>query len=283
MQFAAPLPAASHVSVIGTRNAVPFHVYTDLKEFSSFSLSAGDKVEFLADKISSSILVSVSGATTGATRYPIRNTATLRELLAHVPIDPHLSDLNAIYLKRESVANLQRKAIADSLQRLEKSLLTASSATTEGAAIRVQEAQLIQDFATKVMELEPNGVVVVCRQGVISDIMLEDGDEIVIPQLSDVITISGEVSMPKSVVYTNSYSLSKYIADAGGYTDRADKSNVLIMHPNGEVVSASSSKIQPGDMILVMPSYDSKDFTVFKDIMQVIYQVAVATAVLVAL
>lgn len=283
MQYAAPLPAASHVSVIGTRNAAPFHIYTDLKDFTSFTLSAGDTVEFLAEKTSESILVSVSGSTVGATRYPIRNNVTLRELLAHIPVNPQLSNLNAIYIKRQSVATLQRKAISDSLQRLEKSLLTASSATQEGAAIRVQEAQLIQEFTNKVLELEPNGVVVVCREGVVSDIILEDGDEVVIPQRSDVITISGEVSMPKSVVYTENYSLDNYIADAGGFTDRADKSNILIMHPNGEIVSASSAAIQPGDMVLIMPSYDSKDFTVFKDIMQVVYQVAVATAVLVAL
>lgn len=283
IRFASPLPAASHVSVTGTRNSEPFHIYTSLKDFDNFTLSKGDKVEFLADRPGDNILISVSGSTTGPTRYPVTRHASLRDVLAYIPVDTRLSNLEGVYIKRRSVAEQQRKAIQDSLQRMENALLTASSATQEGAAIRVQEAQLLQNFAARVSELEPNGVVVVTRGGVSSDILLEDGDEIVIPQRSDVIQISGEVVLPKAIAYTGQHDLEKYVLEAGGFTDRADKKNILVLHPNGEVAQAVDTNITPGDMLIVMPQYDSKKFSMFKDIFQVIYQVAIATGIFVAL
>lgn len=283
MTFASPLPAASHVSITGTRKAEPFHVYTSLQDFAAFPLAAGDRVSFLADKPGDIILINISGSTTGPTRYPVRRSTHLRSLLAYVPVDPQLSNFAGIYIKRKSVAEQQRKAIQDSLHRMENALFTASSATQEGAAIRIQEAQLLQNFAARVSELEPNGVVVVTRAGMTADILLEDGDEIVIPQRSDVVQISGEVSMPKSVVYTRGENADGYIRQAGGLTDRADDSQIIVVHPNGEVAKANETNILPGDMLMVMPRYDSKKFTVFKDIMQVVYQVAISTGVLLAL
>jgi len=283
IRLASPLPAASHASVSGTRNSEPFHVYLPLDSFSKFMLANGDRVEFLADRPGTGIMVNISGSMLGATRYPVSRSTTLRDVLAYVPIDPNLSNLDGIYLKRKSVADQQRKALLDAVRRLENSVLTASSATQEGAAIRVQEAQLVQNFAMRVANLEPEGVVVVTKKGATADITLEDGDEIVIPQKSDVVQINGEVMMPKAVVHDSKADLAQYISDAGGFTDRANKKYILVVHPNGEVAPVANSRIQAGDMLLVLPEYDSKSFSVFKDIMQVIYQVAISTGVLLAL
>jgi protein involved in polysaccharide export with SLBB domain len=283
INLAAPLPAASHVSITGTRKTLPFHVYLPLAEFAHFSLAANDKVEFLADRPGESIMISVSGSILGPTRYPVKRNTRLREVLSHIPIDPGLSNLDGIYIKRKSVVEQQRKAIHDALRRLESSVLTATSANQESAAIRVQEAQLVQTFSDKVSALEPDGVVVVTRQGYTSDIIMEDGDEIVIPQRSDIVQVSGEVMVPKAVVYAEGQDAMNYVRDAGGYTDRADENNILVAHPNGEIQLASATNIGPGDMLLVMPRYDSKGFSIFKDIVQILYQVAIATKVVVSM
>lgn len=283
IKYAAPLPATSHVSVSGTRNTRPFHVYLPLHEFSTFQLAAEDKVEFLADKAGESIMVSVSGSTLGATRYPVKRNTTLRTLLAHVSIDSQLSNLSGIYLKRRSTAEQQKKAIADALHRLESTILTAPSATNEEARIRVQEAELIQNFVQRASQLEPDGVVVVTKNGHTADIILEEGDEIVIPQRSDVVQIVGEVMIPKAVIYNEKMSLKEYIQNAGGFTERADKSNILVVHPNGEVVQAKSTTLQPGDQLMVMPDYDAKSFQLFREILQAVYQLAVSTKVILSL
>ncbi|MDL2267355.1 polysaccharide biosynthesis/export family protein [Desulfovibrio sp. OttesenSCG-928-G15] len=283
IKYASPLPAVSHVSVTGTRNSSPFHVYMPLGEFKKFNLLAEDSVEFLADKPGESIMVTVSGSTLGSTRFPVKRNTTLSTLLAHVPIDTKLSNLSGIYLKRRSVVEHQKKAILDALRRLENSVLTNTSATEEGARIRVQEAELVKNFAKRVASVEPDGVVVVTTNGVTADIALEDGDEVVIPQVSDIVQVSGEVMIPKAVVFKEGQKLKDYIASAGGFTERADDGNVLVVHPNGEIKVYGKTQIMPGDMLLVMPRYDSKGFAIFKDIIQLLYQVAIATKVAVSI
>jgi protein involved in polysaccharide export with SLBB domain len=283
LRFAAPQPQVSHAGVTGARKTVPFHQYLSLDKLAEFTLENGDMVEFLADTPGDVTLISVSGAIKGVSRYPVRRDATLRQLLAHVPVDEKLVNLEGIYIKRRSVAEQQRKAIRDSLFRLENSVLTASSATAEIAAIRAQEAQLVQNFAQRVSQLEPDGVVVVSRNKKVADILLEDGDEVVIPQRSDVVQITGEVIVPKSVVYDAKMGLSDYVAAAGGFTERADRSYILVVHPNGEIIRASRGEIRAGDMLMVMPYYDSKSFQLVKDIMGVLYQIAVATKVVLTL
>ena len=283
LTYAAPMPAASHVSVVGTRNAVPFHVYMSLGDFTGVPLQSGDQVEFLADSPGDSIMVTVSGSVRGATRYPIMRKITLRSLLAYVPVDQNLSNLDGIYIKRKSVVMQQKKAIEDALFRLENSVLTATSLTQEESAIRVQEAQLVQNFIERVKQITPDGVVVVTRKGEVADIILEDGDEVVIPQKSDVIQVVGEIMMPKAVVFRDNASISSYVADAGGFSDRADKSNILVVHANGEIEEASSSALQPGDLLMVLPRYDSKMYHFFKDIMQLLFQLAVTAKVVLTL
>ena len=277
--YAAPLAAASHASITGTRGSVPFHVYMSLEEFSKLSLFPEDRVEFLADKPGDSIMVTVSGSVRGATRYPVTRATSLRTLLAYVPVDQALSNIDGIYIKRRSVMEQQKKAIDDALFRLENSVLTATSLTSEQATIRVKEAELVQSFVERAKQLTPDGVVVVARKGSVADIILEDGDEVVIPQKSDVIQIVGEIMMPKAVVYAQGTGLKKYIADAGGYTDRADSGNILVVHANGEIEKASDTKLQAGDLIMVLPRYDTKGYQIFKDIMQILFQLAVTTKV----
>jgi protein involved in polysaccharide export with SLBB domain len=283
LRFAAPHPQASHASVTGVRDTAPFHVYLTLEKLNGFTLKNGDSVEFLADTPSDAVLVSATGAITGVSRYPVRRATTLRELLAWVPVDVRTANLSGIYVKRRSVAEQQRKAIQDSLYRLESSVLTAPSVTAEIATIRVQEAQLVQNFVQRAVNLTPDGVVVVTRNGRVADILLEEGDEVVIPQRSDVVQITGEVILPKSVVYDAKMTLADYVAAAGGFSERADTRRVLLARQNGEIIRASNKDIQPGDLLMVMPYYDTKNFQIFKDLMEVLYQIAVATRVVVDL
>ena len=283
LRLATPKSEASHVSVTGVRNATPFHVYMSINEFKSFTLAQDDKVEFVADQPGDTILVAVSGAVAGATRFPVARNTTLRSLLSYVQVSPDLANLSGIYIKRASVAEQQKKAIDDALRRLEQAVLTVTSNTQEGAQIRAKEAEMVQNFIIRASTITPSGIVVVTQKGYTEDIILENGDEIVIPQKSDIVQIVGEVMMPKATVFDAKLGLRDYISQAGGFSERADKSNILIVHPNGEVQQTASGKIQPGDLLLVMPHYDVKSFGIAKDIIQVMYQIAIASAVLLAL
>lgn len=283
LALASPEISVSHVSVSGTRNKRPINQYLTLDDFRDFVLEDGDIVTFAADVQGQTIITKVSGAIEGLSHFPINKNCHLRDLLAYIEVDPTMGDLSSVYVKRKSVAEQQKQVISDALRRLEKSALTATSASVDEADIRVQEATLIQDFVRRAQAVEPDGIVVVSRGGVVSDVRLEDGDEIVIPYKTDVVLVAGEVFMPKAVTYAPSMSLDDYLGAAGGVSNRADDKNILVAKANGEVGLAEDLGIDAGDQILVMPKFDTKNMQLAKDIMQIIYQMAVATKVVVDL
>lgn len=283
INLASPLNSVSHVSIMGVRREQPFNTYLSLEEFRGFRLNDNDLVDFHADRQNDIIMVGISGAVKDVSRYPVRKGATLAELLRHVAIDQDLANWEAVYLRRLSVAEQQKQSIHDALRRLEHSTLTATSASVDEAEIRVREAELVRNFVKRAADINPDGVVVVSRNGRLLDLPLEDGDMVVIPLRTNVVLITGEVMMPKSMVYTSSMHLNNYITSAGGFTDRADRKNILVIKPNGEVGMASKLGVGPGDRLMVMPAYDRKDMQIFKDITQVIYQIAIATGVAVGL
>lgn len=283
IELSSPERNVSHVSVVGSRDQAPFNRYFSIEEFKTFTLSDSDIVEFVADKPGETIMAIVTGAIISASRYPIRKTMKLRDLLRQIEVEPELAATDAVYLRRKSVARDQKAVIQDSLRRLEQTALTSTSSTPEEAQVRVKEAELIQDFVKRASQLEPDGVVVISRRGQISDLWLEDGDEIVIPQKSNVVMVTGEVVLPKTVAFERGMSLDDYLAAAGGVSSRANDEQILVVKQNGEVGLCESLGIEPGDRIMVLPKIDTKGILVAKDIMQIIYQIAVATKVMVDL
>jgi protein involved in polysaccharide export with SLBB domain len=283
LNYALPMNGVSHVSVGGMRNGEPFNVYVTLHDFRSLQLEDGDRVEFVADTRGRTIMVAASGAIHGASRFPVLKQTRLKTLLEYIAVEPELADIKSIYIRRRSVAAEQKVILTDALRRLEQSALTATSASVDEAGIRVKEAELIQNFVQRASKLEPDGVLVVSRGGRISDVLLEEGDEIIIPRKTDVVHVSGEVLIPTAVTWEKGLSLKGYLSGAGGLSDRADTDNILIVGLNGEVSHAKGQSIEPGDRILVMPKFDSKNLQLVKDVTQVLYQMAVAVKVAVGL
>lgn len=90
--------------------------------------------------------------------------------------------------------------------------------------------------------------------GSLDDVRLREGDELVVPQFSNTVKISGEVMYPISINYEKGKPLSYYIKRVGGYADRAHKSRVYTIYMNGSVEQLgrrSSKSIQPGCEIVV--------------------------------
>lgn len=84
------------------------------------------------------------------------------------------------------------------------------------------------------------------------DIVLRDGDKLIIPQYNNTVAINGQVMYPNSVAYRQGARLSYYIEQAGGYGQRAKTKRVFAVNMNGTVSRIRSSKdITPGCTILV--------------------------------
>lgn len=84
------------------------------------------------------------------------------------------------------------------------------------------------------------------------DIVLRDGDKLVVPQYSNIVSINGQVRYPNAVAYRQGAKLSYYIDQAGGFGQRAQKRRVFAVNMNGTVTRVRSAKdITPGCTILV--------------------------------
>jgi len=279
VRLADPNSRATHVSISGFRKGVPYNQYLSLKNFNRLNLENDDQVRFQADTAGHTIMVEAQGAILGASRFPVRRNARLQEVLSYISVDPDRANLSGLYLRRQSTAKQQKKAIEDALNRLEHNAYTATSSSNDEAQIRAKEAEMLSSFINRARQVEPEGIVVVGSRGKIADIALEDGDIIVIPEKTDVVMVSGEVIMPQAMVWNEDFEMADYIRSAGGFSNRADKSNLLVVHPDGEVTPKAES-VRPGDQILVLPRVDSKNMQAVKEISQILYQVAVACKVI---
>jgi protein involved in polysaccharide export with SLBB domain len=204
-------------------------------------------------------------------------------MLNYISVDNQMADVKAIHVRRASVAAAQKSSIDDSLHRLERSSLLALSASNGESNIRVKEAELTLQFVERARLIQPLGRVVTSRQGVQQNLLLQDGDIVVIPARSNVVRVSGEVMMAQAVVHRPGADAEDYLADAGGLTDRGDSDRVIVIRPNAEVVIGdASTPVFPGDEVLVPPKVDSKVLQNISDITTVMFQLAVSAAVIVA-
>lgn len=277
--YSRPLAKVSHVGVMGNRESGPFSLYMPYSDFLKFELKDGDKVIFNDDLHAQVIDVQLSGSYLGPSYFAVKKRTRLHELLSYIPIDPELANFDSIYILRQSVAKKQKEMIDESLNRLERSVFTAPASSDGEAAIRAQEAKMVMQFTERARDIEPLGKVIVADNGNIANILLEQGDQIVIPHKTDLIQIGGEVLMPQAVVFNPNASVDDYIAWAGGFTDRAEDQRIAIVRSNGLVEFDSKKPIQKGDQILVLPKVDTKTMQAVKDITQIIYQIAVAANV----
>jgi protein involved in polysaccharide export with SLBB domain len=182
------------------------------------------------------------------------------------------------------VAKTQKDAIEDSLFRLERSALLALSTSRGESEIRVQEAGLTQKFVERARLIQPLGRVVTRRAGQQANLVLEQDDIIVIPPRTNIVYVEGEVWMSQAVMYEKDLTAEEYIEAAGGYTDRADSDRVIVVHADASVeIGDPDMLVHPGDEILVPPRVDSKVVQNVLDVTQVIYQIAIAAAVVLAL
>jgi protein involved in polysaccharide export with SLBB domain len=89
------------------------------------------------------------------------------------------------------------------------------------------------------------------------DIILEDGDELIIPKELQTVKISGNVLNPISTTYIKGSKLKHYIRDAGGFDYRTRKNNIYVIYPNGTADMTQGSlirkypRIYPGSEIVV--------------------------------
>lgn len=91
--------------------------------------------------------------------------------------------------------------------------------------------------------------------GELADVVLRANDQLIVPQYSNTVKISGEVMYPISINYKKGANLKYYIKRAGGYGNRASKKQTYAIYMNGSVDHLgrrdSGKNIAPGSEIVV--------------------------------
>ena len=93
------------------------------------------------------------------------------------------------------------------------------------------------------------------------DVVLREGDRLVVPQYINTVKINGEVMYPNTVSYLKGKKLKHYIEQSGGYSSNAKKSQTYIVYMNGTIARAKGGGkdlIQPGCEIIVPTKPDRK-------------------------
>lgn len=127
------------------------------------------------------------------------------------------------------------------------------------------------------------------RAGSQYDVIMRDGDQLIVPRFQQQVTVIGEVQSTTSHLYGPDLSRDDYIALSGGMTRLADGGRIYIVHANGSVVAAeghrwfestgSSQKIRPGDTIVVPLNTEKlPPLPFWTAVTTILYNVAIAVA-----
>ena len=91
------------------------------------------------------------------------------------------------------------------------------------------------------------------------DLVLRDGDRIIVPEYNGTVKISGNVQFPNTVAFNEKKGYKWYINKAGGFGNRAKKSKTFIIYQNGTMAEVGrGTKVEPGCEIVV-PTKAKKD------------------------
>ena len=90
------------------------------------------------------------------------------------------------------------------------------------------------------------------------DLVLREGDRLIVPVYTGTVKINGEVMYPNTVGYEEGKSVRYYINQAGGYSSKAKKSKTYVIYMNGDVAKGTGAKVRPGCEIVVPQKAISK-------------------------
>ncbi len=227
--------------------------------------------------------------------YPVRRGETLSNVLKRAGGLTEQAFLQGSLFTRESLQEREAQQIETLTNRLETDLTTLALQSTTAAGSNSQQAMGIgQSLLQQLRDSKPTGRLVINLESVVDhpgnldyDIVVRDGDKLMIPDLSQEIMVLGEVQYATSHLYGPGLTRTGYIDLSGGTTSNADKKRIYVVRANGAVVANESSRwyrrdrvqMQPGDTIVVPPDTDRMPkLAQWSSITQIIFNLAVAVA-----
>ena len=152
--------------------------------------------------------------------------------------------------RMEAVLKMQR-------EQQQKNLLQLAASSNSGSNLQqVSESAKNADLEKfNVPDEYPVGIDLseaIKHPGSNEDLVLREGDRLVVPQYNGTVKINGAVMYANTVSYEKGKRASYYIDQAGGFASDAVKNKAYIIYMNGKVAKVShGAKVQPGCEIVV--------------------------------
>lgn len=239
--------------------------------------------------------VTIEGEVRFPGQYRVRRGETLNEVLERAGgLTDSAFPEGAVFL-RESLRKREQEQIELLARRLESDLTSLSlQLADQGGSDTLTTGRALLE---QLRETEAVGRLVISpfnlqgaerRLSTAVPIEMKDGDRLMVPKRSQVVTVIGETQQNTSHLYLPDLARDDYINLSGGLTRRADKKRIYIVRANGAVVVGNSSRwlgrggnidVRPGDTIVVPLDADRmRPLTFWTNVTQIIYQGAIAVA-----
>lgn len=237
--------------------------------------------------------VEVQGEVKFPGRYPIQRGETLMSVVERAGGVSELAFASGAVFTRASLQERERKQIEELTRRMEidlaqVSLMAAQEARGDAGQALAVGQQLLQNLN----DAEPVGRLVIsldqamtASPGSTHDIVLKDGDRLLVPRVTQEVTVIGEVQSPTSHLFAEGLSSGDYISLSGGLTQRADKSRIYVVRADGSVVTAGNRwfsggvEVQPGDTVVApLDAERMRALPLWTAVTTIIYNLAVAVA-----
>jgi polysaccharide biosynthesis/export protein len=229
-------------------------------------------------------------------RYVLKRGETLKSLLLRAGGLTDLAFADGSVFTREELRKREQAQIDELAERLKHDLaivalesVAASQGNGGGAAISVGQALLGQLRGTKAV-----GRLVInlpklmsSRVGSPYDVMLRNGDRLIVPKLEQEVTVIGEVQNATSHLWQTGLTRDDYISMSGGATRRADQGRIYVVRANGSVVVNEGNRwfqrgdttMRPGDTVVVpLNAEHLPPLPFWQAVTSIIYNVAIAAA-----
>lgn len=144
-------------------------------------------------------------------------------------------------------ARLERRITPDERLRMQTVLRMAQAQKGEKDSLDINKLNLGDTYYVGI-ELDK----AMKNPGSDDDLVLREGDRIIVPEYNGTVKISGDVMFPNTVAFDKNKDVKYYINEAGGWGNRAKKSHTFIIYMNGKVARVGyKTKVRPGCEIVV--------------------------------
>lgn len=228
--------------------------------------------------------------------YPIQRGETLRSVLQRAGGLTSLAFPSGAAFTRSELRDREQEQVNILADRLQSDL--AATALQAAASTQGQIGQALtvgQSLLNQLRNTKPVGRLVIDLDRVLEspvgstvDVMLRDGDRLMIPKIKQEVTVIGEIQTATSHFYHERLTRDDYIALSGGLTRKADPKRIYIVRADGSVVSSENAgwfrrsadvAIRPGDTIVApLDTERMPALPMWQAVTQIIYNLAIAAA-----